>query len=89
MKREQENSTADRAAATQILTVAPAVLALPREDAEQLRKLLRDICGVAGVESASEEALDACGRYAARALALVNRHAEPSEAAPADERKAS
>jgi hypothetical protein len=45
----------------------------PQEGAplDDVRRLLRLIMGVACNEVASEDALDQCGRYAARALSLI------------------
>lgn len=52
---------------------AQVQLVLSASDAARLRSMLRSIINTAGNESASEEALEACGRTAARALSIVNQ----------------
>jgi hypothetical protein len=52
---------------------APSGLTLSAGDAARMRSLLRSITQTAGGEPASEEALEACGRAGARALAILNQ----------------
>lgn|GEM_PF-4885979 len=78
MKRESVNSTDSAAGASTNLIPAPA-LVMSAPDLDSLRAYLRTIAGTAGNEPASEAALDTCGRYAARALALINSLAQADQ----------
>ncbi|HEX8556708.1 MAG TPA: hypothetical protein VF668_01325 [Pyrinomonadaceae bacterium] len=75
MRSETESNTERTQPASINFRHPDEALSLGRDDLKNLRVLLRTIADTAGREAASEEALDVCGRYAARALALVESKA--------------
>ena len=85
MKPESEITTADAPQASVNFRHPPAALSLDRGKLEELRGLLRTITDTAGREEASESSLDVCGRYASRALALLEAQTSDRQTAPDEE----